>query len=215
MHHAAKQLVLIVVLSVLALAASASMAAAAPTFTAASYPSTTSGVQVEPFVVTTGQGQVKCPGITYSGEQKEALSEITLVAFVEFWECSTIGLGTTIRQNGCEFIAKATTVVAENMLYGGTLAIACPPGKSIEFIGGGGICIVSLPSQSGAIELEDQTSASPEDVLMKVNVTNLKYTLSGSFLCKGSFENGTLGGSVTLKSLNGAKTAQAFMVGGK
>jgi hypothetical protein len=115
------------------------------------------------------------------------------------------------------FLHQSDDAAEENMLYSGTLSVICPAGKSMEFDGGGGACVVSIPAQSGAgpVEFEDQTAASPEDVLMRVRATNLKYTLSGSAFCKGSFENGIYEGGSTLRSLNTKAVAQSLRVGGK
>jgi hypothetical protein len=116
-----------------------------------------------------------------------------------------------IKMNGCNYRFEAgTTVEAGNPdKLQGTADIICLKGAAIEVVAPLGTCTTKIAGQSGLgpVYYENNTTASPKDVVINPQITNITYSHSG-FGC-GSKENETGGsytGNVTVKGENSSLT---------
>lgn len=174
-------------------------AAKQPHFNAESYPAYLASASATSDRWETQLGTLECP-VDFSGAMSGSGSNLRLTKFVHYFSCKAPLGPVTINWGGCEdtldLLNAGPPYVAE---YG----LDCPAGNVYQF-GLGSLCVISLPDQSGLaqVDLENTGSGSSRAVNVDIEVTGLKYTLSGNtFFCKnGTYEDGTYTSSKTLKA---------------
>jgi hypothetical protein len=165
-------------------------------------------------VFTTNFGEVNCDILTATGTSDNTASSVTLDSisytadyFEESNACEAFGLEATINFNGCEYVFHAGTYDGEGMSTG-TADLVCPPGKEVE-INAAGLCVVSVPGQTGLGNITYQNGGgTPQDVTVEANVgvgggKAIRYSGAG-LLCSGTFENGTYTGKATVTAVEDA-----------
>jgi hypothetical protein len=177
--------------------------AARPHFNAESYPAYLSSASVAHRWEFGKLGALKCP-VSLSGKLASSSSNLRLTPFVSYFACteSPGSMSVTVSSGGCE---DTLDLLNQGPPYVADFGIDCPSGSSYQF-GFGGVCTVSIPDQSGLhqVKLETTGSGSSRAVNANIEVSGLKYTITGvEFLCgNGTYENGTYAGSATLKGFN-------------
>ena len=178
-------------------------AAKQPRFNAESYPAYLASASAAHRWEFGKLGALQCP-VSLTGKLAGASSNLRLTPFVSYFACSESpgSMSVTVSSGGCE---DTLDLLNQGPPYVADFGIDCPPGSSYQF-GFGGICTVSIPDQSGLhqVKLETTGSGSSRAVNANIEVSGLKYTISGvEFLCgNGTYENGTYAGTATLKGFN-------------
>lgn len=175
-----------------------------PRFEAEEYTAYLAGVSTTEHVYGFGLGTLECPWAEFSGQMTGPTPELVLASFYPYWACTTSSGGTvTITANGCEQIV---TVSNSGPPYVGKFGITCPTESPYQFhinFGGGAICTISIPPQTGLDEVsfENTGGGAERAVEVALNVSGLSHSFSGSVPgCTGSYENGTYTGSYVLKA---------------
>jgi hypothetical protein len=157
---------------------------------------TWSGAQAVANTMTFNVGSWKCENVSYSGTSQTATGGTVLLT-PGFSQCNVFGFINAVHDmNGCQYQFHAGT---------NGMDIVCPEGKSIGITTT--ICDVTLPSQNGRTEVSyaNAGSGASRDVTIDLAVTGLEYTQKFKTFpgcTNGTFTNGTLSGSITLKGLN-------------
>jgi hypothetical protein len=150
----------------------------APQFTAGKYPALVHGENAAGVLkLTTEGGSVQCKN-TYFGEMFAASSIQDLLVFYE--GCSAFGFAeATVNPEGCGFRLHGQEITAKDE-YNGRLTVKCSDAtESIKITAG--TCKVEVKEQGvlSSVKLIDDTAAAPvENVTLKPEVKNLKYTVT-------------------------------------
>ncbi len=208
-------LALVAVLALTALVGSTAQANENGKFTAATYPSTSSGIDTGTHEFTAAGGSVKCSHGTFSGTSSEASTTQTITPVYE--ECTAFGfVGATVTMNGCDYMFHLTGTGAGGS-YNGNVDIVCPTGKEITV--DAGPCTIHIPGQNGlgAVTFTNATSGGISDIVNHANVSGIKGSLvKNNFLCfftAGPFTNGTYTGSTTITGKDSEGNPQSIDIG--
>jgi hypothetical protein len=163
-----------------------------------------------------GALQVKCPiggnkyeGLSATGTEPTPLVEPTYTGCSAYFGGGTVGPA-TVKTNGCQYQFHITGGAADQ--YTGTTSIVCPAGVTGITIIANGCTIVVSGSKNTAVNgntYTNDTKASPTDVVVDVNATNVNSTTSGGFFAcgvsNGEHAAGTMESKVTTKAFNSSK----------
>jgi hypothetical protein len=212
--------------AVFALSAVAASGASASAFTSFNTSNSTmeggtfSGSQTttHKFTAGTGVGSVTCAEANFSGTSAGG-EETEPVAAATYGNCHVEVLGVTytthVTMNGCTYKFHITGGSAD--AWTGTADVVCPVGAQIDVkITKSGSeetkCTIKIGAQTGLnnVSYENNTAASPTDIVVKTETNNVTDTTEGGSLgCgigNGTHTNGTYFGSTTIKGFNGAGT---------
>jgi len=194
------------VVAVLALSLVASSVAPAAQFTAAKYPTTfepTGNEGTGKFE--TEAGTTQCKKITTQATLSSASSTATVNA--AFSECTAFGfLATVVQMNGCYYTLHVSEGSLDN--YKGSGDLVCPTGKEVVGIGGAETCVIHIPEQVNAVQIEYVNKTAEQRVEGKVTGSNIHYTVvKDGFACPFS-GTGTKNGAKAIQS-------QPALIGGK
>jgi hypothetical protein len=180
------------------LAVGASPALASTSFETEAYPGLIGGKQTgEGNSLLLGASEVSCATTTFSGELTQPASTLTLEP--KYAECVAFGLPATVETGGCVYVLHAGAEIGANE-FEGTTDISCPPGHAIVISTKS--CVIEVGAQSGlsGVVYQDTLEESPAKVRVEENVGKVKYSMSGSFFCKGSKEDGKYIGPLLLEA---------------
>jgi len=180
---------------------------------------------IEPQKFTTTAGTVECAEVVGDAAVSGTTATSVTTTSITYRQTSTnencpTNFGSFITakidMNGCNFRFNAgTTVAGNNDKLEGTADIICPVGAQIQVTASN--CTIDIGSQNGLgpVYYENNTTASPKDVVINPQITNIVYTQTpvGSFLPCGSFTNhtgGTYTGKVTITG-SGGKTNNVWV----
>jgi hypothetical protein len=178
-----------------------------PKFEAESYPATVEGQSLSSFKFTVNVGYVECGAANFFGS-KYSGPTTTLTIQPAFFSCvgkDKFGGSYAISffGNGCNFSAH---VLNAGPPYTGEFGIGCPSESGYQILAKSGaitICTFTFPTQSGkkALGFKNTGTGSGRSVETSFNVSGLKYTQSGIGCEAGTFEDGGLTGTATLKAV--------------
>lgn len=193
------RLIGVAALAVLATSAVAVTSAQAGEFTAAEYPATITGQQINgPHEFTTELGLMGCKP-EFHGELAAASSELTITPSYET-ECSIGGKVVHVDMNGCDYRFHAGNTLAMHVVEG-SMDIICPEGNEIDFeITSMPICHLTVPEQLGLGDVTYTNRTMFKDVDLDFDIEDLAYGLDNECPVVGTFENGTYVGESTLKA---------------
>lgn len=163
-------------------------------------------------VFTTDTGEGSCGTGTFAGSvEKKQETEIQLVPTLG--GCAFGFMMVTVKANGCSL---RVLIDKEEEAFVGSTGVACPEGKSIEFIAKPAECTILLPPQTPQkqVVFENEGTGANRSVIIRFATISLTYVEIGKE-CKnpnGFTQNGTLIGDITVKTHNGAKLQKGFWV---
>jgi len=177
--------------------------ASASEFEASNYPVAIKGEGTGTHTLKLGSVEVSCKVATMGGELLWA--ETTLGVAPEYNECTAGGKSATLKANGCVYLLAPASETAENQ-FGGTMSISCPTGSKITFVGYTESCEAQIGTQSGlsTTTFEDSTEATPRNITVEGNTSEIKYTVTKDkeeacpFSGTGEKTGGTLVGNTLL-----------------
>jgi hypothetical protein len=108
--------------------------------------------------------------------------------------------------NGCDYLLHVSEGSLDN--YKGSGDLVCPAGKQVVGIGGAEVCVINIPPQVNAVQIEFINDTANKRVEGKVTGSNIHYTVvKDGFGCP-------FGGTGTK---SGAKSVQSqpALIGGK
>jgi hypothetical protein len=150
-------------------------------------------------------GTLSCYKGVLSGSASTASSTLNLVP--SYSECElTGGIATTVTLNGCYYVLHSTN---ESAPFAGSVDIACAKeGAAIEAVAGS--CKLTIPAQSslGTVEFSNTGKGRARAIVASFNLSGLKGTYGSGCYSQtiGTFENGTLKETSTLKGSNDKET---------
>jgi hypothetical protein len=200
--------------ALLAFAGAPSGAMATLEFEADSYPPTVQANSAKGVIwLETEAGPVSC-AISFDGTLFSRESTLTLTT--AFSSCSAFGFSAaTVKSEGCSWVLHPTEVVARNE-YTAHVDLKCSTPIKVT----AGSCELELKEQTGltTIFLENDLSASPDELEFSPMVSGVKYTVSkDGFLCPfagtGNRSNGQLASSEPV-TMTGTKSGSGIRVVG-
>lgn len=182
----------IAMVAILAMSAVVVAAAQAATFTSTKA-GAISSEQTTKHEIKTKAGTIKCSSVTFSGVA--ALSSSTQTLTPTYSGCLLGGvLEVTVTMNGCDYLMNAS----------GTIQIACPAGKSIQFDLKEVNCTIHLYSQVlGSASYSNFGGHRTVTYNTSIAHYELTGTLAGCGVPPGTYTDGTFKGASTEKSLVG------------
>jgi hypothetical protein len=178
------------------------------------------GQQSQQFVLQTDAGKVTCTTADFEGTvpwvsgSQVTGQETTLTPTLS--GCQTLGLAAVLRMNGCKFVITNKTTGGSTTAKTGYVDLTgCTVGKQVEVIGGGGVCITTVPEQHhlGHVVFQNtQEVGKPEHIEVSVTLTGLKYEFHGMG-CGGTpptvlTSNGVTQGGATFRAYEKTGTHQ-------
>jgi len=197
-----KRLGLAVVLSLTALACTASIGQAARFAFESGGHKTVKGSATGAFVTQAGGNKLSCKKMTWhqtisTGTIWDSILEET----VTYSECTNFGVAVTVNTTGC----------ALNVRAAGEVDISCLTGKTINYKATvlGASCEVQFGAQKGlkTVSFYNEGSGSTREIRQSLNLTGVAYTATGS-LCSetGNKTNGTMTGEGLMTATTGEST---------
>ncbi len=169
--------------------------------------------QTQQHVFQTQAGQVSCTTAdfegTVSGEAPQVTTDdVTLTA--TYSSCEAFGFTATVKMNGCKYTITGGQPEALTALID---VVGCTAGKQIEVNAGGGLCVATVPEQSGLSHVTFENKAGPpEDVEAQLTISGIGYELHGPFCpgggATGLRNNGTYTGKATARAYEDLGTQQ-------
>lgn len=150
-----------------------------------------------------GFATTECAKATFTSTPGEPAKpgDKTFTVGIEYKECTSFGIGSTIHTEGCHYLIHADTKSGGNFIGRATLQTC-----TIKITAG--TCEVDVePQVLGGITAENSGTEASMDILLKANVTGIKYKvtkdgigcpLSGT----GTFEKGDYTGDTTITGTN-------------
>ncbi|HEX3240688.1 MAG TPA: hypothetical protein VHR18_11215 [Solirubrobacterales bacterium] len=206
-------LVAVVALGVAVIAAPAQ---ALPMFTAESYPAKLKGQALEPQIFKFNASW-KCKQVSLLATLTEASSTLNLAP--EYSECTFFGLPVSAKTGGCRYELHLKEAIKEDE-YKATFDVLCPKGELIEFNFSipGGFCRWKFGEQTAlsTVRVKNETTAEPaKDVILWLEISNIKYTTEGNLAecgANGTFFSGMYQGVVTLPAFDASSKAEGLWV---
>jgi hypothetical protein len=206
-------LVLIAVLALGAMTASAALATHPAAIIAEEYPAFADGEELEKLKVTYGARTTTCDSYEGSASIEEASTTATVSGGLK--ECYTTILGTkmpiTMTMNGCALVFHVTEET-EPTRYTASTDLECPAGKLVEthiYSNAGNhasnlsLCTQTIPAQEGLKSVElTNVAGEPDYVIAHVNVTGMTSLRHGSALCGTEHGLATIHGTLKLSATN-------------
>lgn len=195
------------VFAVFAIGAVAASAAQAGEFTAAEYPATITGQQINgPHDFTTELGVMECK-VEFHGELAAASEDLTITPVYET-DCKIAGLTVHVNTNGCDYLFHAGNTLEMDEVEG-SMDVKCPAGNKIDFeITSMPICHLTVAEQLGLNDVTYTDRTMLKDVDLDLDIEGMSYGLDEGCPVEGTFANGTYVGESTLKADHeGAGTA--------
>jgi hypothetical protein len=173
------------------------------------------GTAAENYFEPVGGMQILCEnaGVTYTANATGTNKDVPVTP--HYKDCTSEGLPATVNVNGCTGTITQPTTTGVGAQYDGTVDIVCPVGMSIDievFLFGTptgshsvNVCTVKILPKNGLTSTvaEVGTSGGKDDIVVKTNITNIKYERTGS--CgTASGESGKLASTVTWTAKNAA-----------
>jgi hypothetical protein len=200
--------------AVLASDASAAEFTAFNTTTSMHEGGTVTGTDLEPPVVSPGSEavQIKCLENSYK-ESSATGTEPTPIVVPAYGNCSAYLFGgkvgsAVVETHDCRFQLHIANGSFD--AWTGTMSLVCPAGVlGIHFETSTKCTMVILAANNTAVNgftYTNNTAASPTDVVVDLNATNVHSTTSGGFfacgVADGTHTAGTLKGKITLRAYN-------------
>jgi hypothetical protein len=174
--------------------------------------STGTDLETPVFTVAGEATQVKCTKNSYSGKSATGTEPEPSIK-PEYSNCKAFLFGgevgtAEVKTTGCEYKFAIAGGAADE--YTGTTNVVCPAGVAgIDVITSNGCTIVVSGSKNTAVngnKYTNNTAASPTDVVVDVNATNVNSTTSGGFFAcgvsNGEHKAGTMESKVTTQAFN-------------
>jgi hypothetical protein len=186
---------LVVSLALLTVGGTSALAASAASFHDESSPVFLGGSQTETTTFTVTGGNQKCKSVEFSEAEVIGTKFPNMMLTPTTSGCSMFGISSEWNFNGCTW-----NVGAESSSQG-RLSFACPAGKEMEWKSSDAGCTIRIPTQTpggSAVPLTNSGSGSSRSVLLRWQVTGIRYTSSGGF-CGASGSNGAVTGTALIK----------------
>lgn len=175
------------------------------------------------YVPATGFSPVKCGTASLQGTLATGIGT-SLSAKPTYSSCATASaLTANVRLNGCEYKLRPTKLLSADK-YEGVTDVLCSGGEEIEFEvtnpGGTFKCLDTIPAQEGAgpVYFEDQTAATPDDLVVNLQIANLRNRTSGGLancgVANGEHTGGTYTGTSTARGYDAGEKQIEFQVNG-
>lgn len=167
------------VIATLAMSAVVASAAQAANFTAAKYPVSIKGVQINGLHNFTAAGTgVSCEEAAFSSSAAAATPDLTVSAEYNNCEDEIFGLNASVTMNGCNYtFTEPTTPVGGTST--GKVDLVCPVNKVVEVHASTCTFTVFPENNLGTVTYHNE----PNDVRISINVTGIDYQVHRGFLC--------------------------------
>jgi len=178
--------------------------------------------QEHSFQITSTSGafksQLKCNTASFEGTtQGQSIEEATITPtygkgkgeFSEVQGCTTSGIKSQIRMNGCKYTLTGSAQGAGTFLVDIT---GCTEGKQIEAIEAAGGCALKFPAQNGLSHVVAKAITAQEATL-EMTLSGIKVQQAGGALCPDGATahtgtNASLSGNTILKAFQDKETKQ-------
>ncbi|HEX8752684.1 MAG TPA: hypothetical protein VF731_04630 [Solirubrobacterales bacterium] len=198
----------VTVVALLALAASAGTASAAPSFHLETAPATFTG-ESGTLELLTEEGTTSCKLTAFRGTTNGIVAASIELA-PEYRECLMFGfIGATINPEECKY---RLDLVEGSSPATAAVSVVCPSGQSIRETNP--ICTVTIGTQTGLhhVVFTNNSSKTTRDLKASVTVEGITYTASSGCSSPGTFNNATWRGEITLRADNSSGAQQGLWV---